>query len=562
MNLDQLLGSMTVEQLQDMLVVWAPERPTSNSKMALFRSLRTEMTRPERVGHCLERAGSLGRGILRKLLRSEHLSQSVSVLAASSAARPRSIEETRAAVADLAAMGLVCVEPEKRWETYGAARVTLPDELVEPLRGATGIGERPWQEVLHLADHLAALSADERGEALRSVDLDLDPADPVDELAARLADRACADRLAGLSGPLRRIVRRAIEQRAGLVRVERLGTLDEDVSGVDDETLGRWRAELEANFAGTVGDVSLLDFGIDLDGRVLAVFTEVVEAWLATPLADRIDLRDPVGPDFLLDLAELVQCARESVAKLKMSGALTAPASDRIIARMNRGELPLMDAYELLELRVACAEKRGLVERAGDMLAAKRAAWEWERRSYEEQAADLFDLVGFAVPAPRSEHHHDGLCGVARELLRSMAPGEWRRGGALEGIALRRYLARLPASGLRETIADAVKEVSEYVLPPFPGLAQLAETVRRAVVMEAYAMGVLDVMAEDGRAVAERLSEFGAVAAGVGPTAGATGKLIVTPDFEAIVLPEGDTTRLRYEVGQVAVREKVEQTYH
>jgi hypothetical protein len=86
--------------------------------------------------------------------------------------------------------------------------------------------------------------------------------------------------------------------------------------------------------------------------------------------------------------------------------------------------------------------------------------------------------------------------------------------------------------------------------------------VHDAVVMEAYATGVLELAAAEGSAVAESLSDFGAVAGGGEAPERGPGQLIATPDFEVIILPEGDTVRLRYEVGQFAVREKFEQTYH
>ena len=563
MKLDQLLGTLSTEQLQDLVIVWAPDEPTSNSKLALFRVLRERMNRPAGARHCLELAEPMGRGIVRRLLRSKNVSQSVGVVAASSGARPRSIDETRAVISELAAMGLVCLEPEKRWEEYGSARITIPVELVGPLREATGIDDRPWQEILNLADHLAALSAQDLAERLEKLGLACDDEAPIDSALAQLVEpSSCSDRLASLSRPLRDMVHAAMRTHAGVLPLDSLGELEVEPPDLDRSVLADWRAELEANFVGTVGDVSLLDYGIDLDGTVLAVFTEVIEAWLSAPLERPVAAADPVGPDFLLDLLELVLYARESQARLKASGALTGPASDRIIAGLTRPSLPLMDAYDLLELRVACAEKLGLVERAGDLLAARRAAWEWERQSYEEQAADLFGLVGSAVPTARSKHHHDGLCEIASGLLRSMTPGEWRRSRSLAHTAVRRYLAALESSGLHERILDAVHRVSEYVLPPFPGVKALCGDVHEAVTLEAYATGILDLATEGAESVAERLSEFGAVATGQGPTRAAPPKLIATPDFEVVILPEGDTTRLRYELGQFAAPGKFEQTYH
>jgi len=520
-NLDKLLGTLSVDQLQDMAAAWAPDEAASRSKLELFRILRGRMVQPECAERCLEHCGRLERGIVRKLLRSANVSQSVAVLAASAAERPRSLDDTRAAVAELVAMGLVCVEPEKRWETYGSARVTIADELIGPLRGATGIDDRPWPEVLGLAAHLEARSGEESPGRF---------AEPV----------ACAERLATLPEPLKDLVLATTRTRAGIVPVEELSSLGVELPKVDDALLDDWRRQLEAALIGTIGDVSLLDYGIALDGKVLAVFGEVVEALLGTPCDGETEPVGPVGPDFLLDLSELISTVRETGSKLKASGELTAAACNRIIAKMNRAELPQMGVHDLLELRVACAEKLGLVER-GESLIVRRSAWQWEQRSYEEKASDLFGLIGFAGPAPRSKHHHDG---------------------ALASIALRRYLAALESTDLREQISRAVHGVDEYVLPPFPGISRLAADLHRSVVMEAYALGVLDLLIDGGRIVGESVSDFGAVATRKATDYLPPAKLITTPDFEVIILPEDDTTRLRYDVGQFAASEKFERTYH
>ncbi len=542
MNLDQLLGTLSVDQLQDMAAAWAPDEPASRSKLELFRILRDKMVQPNCAARCLEHCGRLERGIVRKLLRSANVSQSVAVLAASASERPRSLDDTRAAVAELVAMGLACVVPEKRWEAYGSARVTMADELIGPLREATGIDDRPWREVLGLAEHLDAQPGKNSANAL---------AEPA----------ACAERLAALPEQLTDLVLAATRTRAGIVPVKDLPALGLDLPEIDDALLDDWRRQLEAAFIGTIGDVSLLDYGIALDGKVLAVFDEVVEALLGTPSEAPAKAVDPVGPDFLIDLSELISTVRESGAKLKASGELTAAASNRVIAKMSRAELPQVDAHELLDLRVACAEKLGLVER-DESLIVRRSAWQWEQRSYEEKASDLFGLIGFAVPTPRSVHHHDGLCETARDLLQTMTPGEWGQGGALAGIALRRYIAALESTDLCEQISRAVHSVDEYVLPPFPDIRQLAADLHRSVVMEAYALGVLDLLIDGGRIVGESVSDFGAVATGKAGDHMPPAKLITMPDFEVIILPENDTTRLRYDVGQFSASEKFERTYH
>jgi hypothetical protein len=545
-KLDELLSRLTVDQLQDLATIWAPDAPLSNSKLDLFRSLRDEMTRPDRAAHCLELAPSAGRGIVRKLLRSDGQSQSVAVLAASSSSQPKSIRETRELVDELATMALVSVEPEKRWETYGSARAGIPEELLDSLRAATGIDDRPWPQILNLRDHLAATEAD------------------AEQRAAELSDPASvAERLAGLPDDLREMLDDVVFGRAGIANIDDLlGELGLEMPEIRDAAVARWQTELEAAQLGTVGDVSLLEYGIDLDGKVLAIFTEVAVAMFRQPFGGEPDLPDPIGPDFLLDLGETLSTVRQAGAKLKASGDLTAAARDRIIVGLNRPEVALLGPYELLELRLAAAEKLELLDRGERTLEIGPEAWTWEQRSYEEKASGLLALVGDVAPAPRSRHHHNGLAAAAGEILCDLPPGQWRRGGSLAGLTLRRYLDRMDRTHLRDYIADAVGRVEQYVLPAFPGLSRLLSDVHDAVVVEAYAMGLLDLIVKRGDVVAERLSEFGAVAAGRPLTTAEPGRLVATPDFEVLLLPEGDTVRLRYEVGQFAAREKFEQTVH
>ena len=75
-------------------------------------------------------------------------------------------------------------------------------------------------------------------------------------------------------------------------------------------------------------------------------------------------------------------------------------------------------------------------------------------------------------------------------------------------------------------------------------------------------MGILDLATNGDEVVGERLSNFGAGAVGCELRGLPPAKLITTPDFEVIIMPEGDAVRLRYEVGRFAASEKFEQTYH
>ena len=557
MNLDKLLGSMTIEQLKDLAELWTPNAQVSSSKLALFRTLRQAMTDSKNIRRCFELTDLFGQGVVRKLLRSENQSQSIAVLAASSAARPKSIQETRGAITDLAAIGFVFIVPERRWEAYGSARVGIPDELAEPLREITGIEARNWFELMNLREYLAALPEYELASRLEPHKINA--ASPHTEIVAELASEdSCRKRLALLSDDVREMIHNAVHQHAGIASVARLQkALGLGLPEIKQAALKLWKRQLESALIGVIADVSLLDYGIDLDGQMLIIFDEVVEFILSEPIAAAPNLPDAVGPDFLLDLHELISIVRESAVKLRGTGAISGVAAQRINSKLNRPHLPLMNELDLLEFRVTCAEKLGLLERTPDSLAVRESAWAWEQRSLEQKAADLFDLVGRAAPKPRSKHHHDGLCQFAVSLVREMTPGQWVSADYLRCIALRRYLGQLRDSDMRDSIAREVHQVEKYILPPFPSLKLLGSDLEQSVVTEAYAMGVLD--SSDAKCM--RLSDFGAIAVGK-LTPKPPAKLIITPDFEIIILPEGDTTRLRYEVGQFAASEKFEQTYH
>lgn len=559
MKLDNLLSTLTVPQLQDLADVWTPDADTQSSKSKMFRLLRDAMIQPANIARAFEQSDAAGRGIVRKILRSDDVSLSVAVLAASSAAKPKNTDEILDTVRELAGDGLVFVEPENLLEGYSSARVSIVEELVEPLREITGIDGRPWPQILNLADYLAALPK----KSLAKIAKTAGATDIDDIVAALTSGEPARARLANLSDDLRQIVVDALQQKAGFASVAKIHkALGFELAEIKNAATARWRAELEDNLIGTIGDVSLLEYGIDIDGKMLVVFSEVTEALLSAPLEGEYGVADPVGPDFVLDLLELVSTVRETGARLKASGAVASTAAQRIISKLNRRELPLIAPLDLLELKILCAEKLGLIERREDSLAVLPSARDWEAKSYEDKAADLFGLVGMAVPSPRSKHHNESLCAIARGLIRQLPMGgEFRSPAFISGVAIRRYLHSLRRSNLKAGIERSVSETN-MVLAPFPSLRRLSADLYVSVFIEAYAMGIIDTVTEKNAAAAIRLSEFGATAVKVEHPHAEPAQLIVMPDFQIIILPEGDTTRLRYDAGQFASNEKFEQTYH
>lgn len=155
-------------------------------------------------------------------------------------------------------------------------------------------------------------------------------------------------------------------------------------------------------------------------------------------------------------------------------------------------------------------------------------------------------------PGPRGRSLH--LCELRKVVADLLVeePGRWWAGDSLFVVARLRYLASLDARRIRERHRDRHFAAFDAVREGLPELlADLATTWRRTL----HLLGMVDVAVRAGRFASLRLSSLGARVLGVAPAeASASRPLLVTPDFEVVVLPEGDVSDCVHRLSGFAVR--------
>jgi hypothetical protein len=324
-----------------------------------------------------------------------------------------------------------------------------------------------------------------------------------------------------------------------------------------------WGPALEAAGVGTVARLSLADYGIACDDEAVVVFREPLEDLLrrrdpAEPEADEV-LRP--GPDLVADLCAFVEHVRRAPLKLSRDGEVYKSGLKRIQEGFVFRESPLAGPQEVWGAVSAAAKNLGLVgtDKEG-FLEVRPEAERFLALELDAKAQELHRLaLEQAGPAGRSLHQHE-LRTVVADCLRQ-EPGRWWTGRSLAAVARHRYLASLDERGIKDRHRD------RYFSAYFSGRetpADLVDHLLQGWLPRLFLLGLLDAALKDGRAVAWRLSTLGARVLGVAVPDLETGvkPLLVNPDFEVVVLPEGDVSDVVHTLDRFAQRVKSGDVVH
>ncbi len=445
--------------------------------------------------------------------------------------------EAEAGLKALLRRGFLSESVDRAFGAHGRALYSVPLELGDLLAALFHEETRTVRGVFSLAGHLEGLSSSTRS-ALRARFPSLAPEAGPDDVSALLVKGGGEAMIAAVSPPaLAALVLHVARQDGGFLTRADAAARDGAVPPWDRRA---WAAALETAGVGTVARVSLSEYGIPCEDEALVVFHEVLEDVLRTdapadPAADEV-LR--AGGDLAADLSAFLAQVRRSPLRMTREGDVHKAARRRIEDGFVSRETGIAGAPEVwAELRAA-ADHLGLVavDKEG-FLVLREEAERWSSLSLDEKTSALYRLA-LESPGPRGRSlHQSELRGIVQDLLQA-EPERWWVGDSLFVVARQRYLASLDIRKIRDRYRDR----------HFTAFAAGRESVRDLLLdlkgswlRRLHVLGVLDVAVTGGAPVAVRLSSLGARAFGVGvPEAPATRPCLVTPDFEVVVLPEGD----------------------
>src|SRR5262245_3199210 len=333
--------------------------------------------------------------------------------------------------------------------------------------------------------------------------------------------------------------------------------------------LGRWNRKvlqeaLESNLIGTVRHVSLGEYGIHQFDEVVVVFEELVDAARAAldPTPPRITAVRSLGVDLISDISAFLSFVEHNRIRLTLSGKVYRTAVRKleesfILARSSGFSGPWLFQY-LFEF----CQSQSMLERGRDrsvVLTVKGRSW--DRTPLEKKLSRLLKFACGNWTGVVEPFHGERLLELYLERLKQLRLGEWVDINAPAFSARNRYLAHLDHFGVRDRFQ------SRYQFAQQSGMRdphQLAVALTTWARERLYLFGLIDVADVDGKPALLRLTALGAKALGLSvPDAelDAGAPLVVNPDFEIILFPDGDTYDLVTELDRFAERTSSDSVY-
>jgi len=552
------LQALRVADLKDVYAFWLPDEEVNGLVKADYvKKLDATMSQE---GVVYRRVRTLTRKVLDVLLlllrRSGYASDLPGLFQRLPGEDVLSLEyhEAEAGVKALRRRGFLAEVSDRRMATNGRVVYAVPEELGTMLTSLFREETRTVASVFGLAEHAAAITAAERVR-LREAFPDLSSTPTATDAQAILGSGGSPALLERLDPDLRKVVRYAVERHGG-VMLRANWSARRELNDIRWDR-PRFAAGLEAAGVGTVARMSLKPYGIACDDEVLVVFREVLE-----DLLRRRDDREPEtdevlrpGGDVVADLCSFLEHVRAHPVKVGRNGEVHKAARRRIQQGFVYRESFIAGPQEVWAEVHGAAEVLGLIRTDKEgFLELTPHANRFLTLPLERKAQELYHVAleqgGEKV---RSLHQHEIRVLVA-ECLRE-EPDRWWAPRALASVARHRYLASLDERGIKERHRD------RYFSAYFSGTESprdLKSATERTWLKRLHVLGVLDVAAKDERALSWRLSPLGARVLGAERAGLDTGlqPILVNPDFEVVVLPEGDVSDVVHTLDGFAQRTK------
>ncbi len=466
--------------------------------------------------------------------------------------------EAEAGLKALVRRGFVGEWAERGLSTTGRSVYAVPMELGDILSDLFRDETRSVRSVFSLAGFCASLGAvDRQALSHRFAKLSKE-ASPSDVAAIFEAGGAPARLLAIEPAPLRELVGRTLDRDGGILLRSEYATRD----GAKDFPWDRkaWSRALEAAGVGTVARLALSEYGLSCDDEALVVFHEVVEDLLerAAPSEAPGDEVLRPGGDLVADIQGFLSQVKRGPVRLTREGDVHKAARRRLEDGFVFPRSPLGTKEDVWNQIRAATDHLGLVapDREG-FLACREEADRWSTLPLDAKVAGLYRLT-LESPGPRgrSLHLHE-LRQIVADLLKA-DPARWWTGDSLFTVARLRYLSALDARKIKDRHRD--RHFSAFVAGR-EGVRELLEDLATTWRRTLFLMGLVDAASTNGRVLALRLSTLGARTLGATVTPGMAAAdegrtVLVTPDFEAVVLPEGDVSEVIHRLGGYAQRER------
>jgi len=571
LTLEEFLDRRKVSELQEMWGFWQNGNKAPARKPELVAPILTSLRDEGVVRSRIHVLSDRPRQVLLSLVRADGYSARLFDLVAEG---PGTLEsyEVEAAARALARRGFVLLTRVHVQTKGSTERYTLPRELGDLIAAVLREERRGPREVFSLRGFLASLVPTARARVAAANGVEL-PADATPEASADavLASRG-DDPLAALGdAELQRALRRAAVERGGIMLRAAFEALFPPGACIDRKAL---RARLEDAGLGTVTNLSLADHGIELSGESVVLFEEVTERLLDAARAageaehDRVD---SARIDLLTDLQQFLRLVAGTPLRVTQGRGIYRAAQPRILDAFTFVEDSLMDRERMFSLVYDLVFGLELVEVTEDQrLRLTRRGEKWETEDLTEKVRAVYArFLEERLPDGRDFH----VRRLRRATAASLVAAPTGKFMLLDDVPYRvrnDYLATLEEQGVR----DQYKNRFQYTYSP---PRETPEDLRRGLVEYAltrlYPLGVVDVALAGDAPVGLRLTDLGRrlfrgetltqppAETERAPQLAAR-PLVVNPDFEVLLYPEGDVNEIAHKLSRFASRTKSDEVAH
>jgi len=474
------------------------------------------------------------RAVLMRLLRATHYTSDLQGLFRGMDGLELEYYEAEAALTALARRGFVRIGRAQEWLHYGRSAYAIPHEMALVMRGLAGSDRRSLDQMF---SHAAFQPS--RVEALANEELPKLP-----EHIGKALEVLPGEDLVHLA-------RAGIERFGGIVTRHEFG----DAFGKENLTWDsvRFLRAFGGAGLGTVGHLDLRGKGFGVDDDALFFFHEAVERYFRERRGTEPehDLVLDAHGDLMSDVRTTLIEARDATIKVAKDGAIYRTSRARLGEQLQFPLQPLVDREEIAERVLSIARGLHLAAHDGDgrlALTGKGAAW--IGLPLLEKIAQAYALLFSDEVQTLRSHHLRRMHKLMVDLLCDPAErGRWWPGACLALLARNRYLMELARSD--EPSSRAHLAISQSAL------SELGRAAHDLICRDMFVLGLVEVALRGGEAVGVRLSRLGErlFLGDQAPPPEEARALVVNPDFEMLVLPEGDRDDLLHALDRIAVRD-------
>jgi hypothetical protein len=433
----------------------------------------------------------------------------------------------------------------------------VPCELGDLLQAFIWDDDRSVEETFTLRGHLARLVERKDLDALLRIHLGGGPgaADHAEAAALLATPEAVARRLAALENGKHTELLSIVVQSYG-------GVASRSVLEKSHKGLGRWNRKalqeaLESQLLGTVRHVALGEYGVHQFDEVVVVFAELVDsARLALrPEAPKLEKIHSLGVDLISDISAFLSFVEHNPIRLTLSGKVYRTAVRKLEESFILARSGAYPGPWLFEYLFDFCQSQSMIEHGADrsvVLTVKGRTW--DRTPLDKKLSRLLKFASGHWISMVEPFHGERLMLLFLEELKRLPLGEWVDVNAPAFAARNRYLAGLDAWGVRDRFQSRYQFTQQTGMRD-PHQIALALTTWARERLQMF--GLLDVAEAEGKPALLRLTTLGAKALGLpvpDDTPDSGSPLIVNPDFEIILFPEGDTYDLVTELDRFAER--------